>query len=105
MALNVVEIQIFGRNLKLSCPEEEVPTLRQVAQDLEQRLNELRDKTQVLSSDQIIITTALNISYELAKERAKENEIQHFYSQKLFELKNVLDSALINSNQRTKTQK
>lgn len=105
MASKVVDIQIFGRYLKFNCPEEEISALNYAAQDLEQRLNELRNKSQVLNSDQIIITVALNIAYELAKERATKHEVNDLYAKRLQELQNILESALNNNNQRSISQK
>lgn len=76
MTSTVVDVQVLGKNLKLNCPADQVAALNQAADDLNQRLDELRHKTQLLSSDQILITASLNISYELTQERAKTAQLQ-----------------------------
>ncbi|WP_392566747.1 cell division protein ZapA [Utexia brackfieldae] len=105
MASKVVDIQIFGRYLKFNCPEEEISALNHAAEDLEQRLNELRNKSQVLNSDQIIITAALNIAYELTKARASQHEVNDLYTKRLQALQDTLESVLNNNNRRSISQK
>lgn len=90
METQAVTIQIFGRTLKFNCPVDEVDALKSAAQDLETRLTNLREKSPQIGSDQLIMTAALNISYELTKEKQKSNE----FSNRLKMLQQLLDSAL-----------
>lgn len=99
MALKVVDIQVFGRHLKLNCPENAVEALNESAKDLEQRLNDVRDKSQILSSNQIIITTAINLAYELKKEREIVHELEARYAKRFAILNKKLESVLNNSKQ------
>lgn len=93
----VVSIHVFGRTLKLNCPVNEVDSLHAAAKDLDARLNELRRKTQIMNSDQLIITAALNISYELTKEKEKTQTLIECQD-RLKKLHQLLDSALIISS-------
>lgn len=94
MSTQVVNIQVFGRTLKLSCPVDEVDALNSAAKDLDHRLNELRRKTQIMNSDQLIITAALNISYELVKEKQKTGKLDNDFNERLKTLQQLLDHAL-----------
>ncbi|WP_294609518.1 cell division protein ZapA [uncultured Gilliamella sp.] len=94
METQAVTIQIFGRTLKFNCPVDEVDALNNVAKDLDARLTNLRQKLPQISSEQLIMTAALNISYELAKEKEKSEE----FSNRLKMLQQLLDSALNTSN-------
>lgn len=105
MALKVVDLHIFGRHLKLNCPENEVEALNHSATDLEMRLGHVREKSHVLSSDQIMITTALNLSYELQQEREALKKLKEVYSEQLATLTKKLESTLNNSKLRNYSQK
>lgn len=105
MALKVVDVYIFGRHLKLNCPENTIDALNEAAKELEKRFNEVRDKSQILSSDQIIITAALNIFYELSQEREIVQKLQNAYSERLTNLNDQLESVLNNSKRYTKSKK
>ncbi|MWN31641.1 cell division protein ZapA [Gilliamella sp. Pra-s65] len=94
METQAVTIQIFGRTLKFNCPVDEVDALNSAAKDLDARLTNLREKSPQISSDQLIITAALNISYELTKEKQKSNE----FGDRLKMLQQLLDSALNTNN-------
>lgn len=105
MTSKVVDIQVFGRLLKLNCPIEEVEALNMAAQDLDQRINELKRKTQVMNSDQLIMTAALNISYELTKEKLKNEQLDQNFNHRLQTLQQTLETALNNISQRSLSQK
>lgn len=72
MALTPVETQILGRTFKFNCPEEDAEALLKAAQDLNDRLQTLKAKTTITSLDQLLITAALNISYELEQTKMKD---------------------------------
>lgn len=105
MALKVIDLHVFGRHLKLNCPENEIEALNHSATDLEMRLAEVRKKSHVLSSDQIMITTALNISYELYQERKALKELTEAYSERLARLTARLEATLNNNKLRNYSQK
>ncbi|AJA44524.1 cell division protein ZapA [Frischella perrara] len=97
MDTQVVNIQVFGRTLKLTCPVNEVESLDLAAKDLDNRLNELRHKTKLMNSDQLIITAALNMSYELTKQKQKNMQLENQFNDRLKKIQNLLDNVL-NSN-------
>ncbi|MCX8574677.1 MULTISPECIES: cell division protein ZapA [unclassified Gilliamella] len=95
METQAVTIQIFGRTLKFNCPVDEVDALNNAARDLDLRLTNLREKSPQVGSDQLIMTAALNISYELTKEKEKSDQ----FSGRLKLLQQLLDSALNSNNE------
>lgn len=95
METQAVTIQIFGRTLKFNCPIDEVDALNNAAKDLEARLTKLREKSPQVGSDQLIMTAALNISYELTKEKEKSDQ----FSGRLKLLQQLLDSALTTNSE------
>ena len=98
MTSQVVDLNILGRSLKLNCPVEEIPSLKKAAEDLENRLQELRRKTQIMNSAQLIITAALNISYELTKANQLNNPLSHDYANRLQNLQLMLENTLNSVN-------
>lgn len=47
MSAQPVDIQIFGRSLRVNCPPDQRDALNQAADDLNQRLQDLKVRTRV----------------------------------------------------------
>ena len=47
MSAQPVDIQIFGRSLRVNCPPEQQDALNMAAEDLNQRLQDLKVRTRV----------------------------------------------------------
>lgn len=71
MSAQPVDLQIFGRSLRVNCPPEQRDALNQAADDLNQRLQDLKERTRVTNTEQLVFIAALNISYELTQEKRK----------------------------------
>ncbi|QCI23383.1 cell division protein ZapA [Buchnera aphidicola] len=89
MSIQYIDIKIFGRLLKVNCPNELSKDLRNAAHYLNKRLYNLKVKTGVSNTDQLIFVTALNISYELKNEKLKIREIIERLNKIITRLKNV----------------
>lgn len=63
MSAQPVDLQIFGRSLRVNCPPEQRDALNQAAEDLNQRLQDLKERTRVTNTEQLVFIAALNISY------------------------------------------
>jgi cell division protein ZapA len=74
MSAKPVDIQIFGRSLKINCPLEQQDALNMAAEDLEKRLQALKFRTKVTNTEQLVFIAALNVCYELAQEKSKTDE-------------------------------
>ena len=62
MSAQPVDIQIFGRSLRVNCPPDQRDALNQAADDLNQRLQDLKERTRVTNTEQLVFIAALNIS-------------------------------------------
>ena len=71
MSAQPVDIQIFGRSLRVNCPPDQRDALNQAADDLNQRLQDLKERTRVTNTEQLVFIAALNISYELAQKKRR----------------------------------
>lgn len=71
MSAQPVDIQVFGRSLRVNCPPEQQDALNMAAEDLSQRLQDLKVRTRVNNTEQLVFIAALNVCHELAQERLK----------------------------------
>ena len=74
MSAQPVDIQIFGRSLRVNCPPEQQDALNMAADDLNQRLQDLKVRTRVSNTEQLVFIAALNVCHELAQERLKTRD-------------------------------
>ncbi|CRK85767.1 Cell division protein ZapA [Candidatus Providencia siddallii] len=94
MSLQPVDIQIFGRLIRIKCPNEQKEDLIKSAKELEHRLHLLKDKSGVTNIEQLIFTVALNICYELAEEKTKTRIYANNMEEKIKILQNTIEQAL-----------
>ncbi len=76
MSAQPVDLQIFGRSLRVNCPPEQRDALNQAAEDLNQRLQDLKERTRVTNTEQLVFIAALNISYELTQEKSEDPRLR-----------------------------
>ncbi len=76
MSAQPVDIQIFGRSLRVNCPPDQRDALNQAADDLNQRLQDLKVRTRVTNTEQLVFIAALNISYELTQEKSEDPRLR-----------------------------
>ena len=93
MSAQPVDLQIFGRSLRVNCPPEHA--LNQAAEDLNQRLQDLKERTRVTNTEQLVFIAALNISYELTQEKAKTRDYASSMEQRIRMLQQTIDQALL----------
>lgn len=90
MSSQAVQVQILGRAIKVNCPSGQEAALKEAAKDLDNRVNELSERTKVTNTEQLLTITSLNICYEL--HIAKKEASQH--SADVYERMGLLASAL-----------
>jgi cell division protein ZapA len=77
-----VNLRILEKDYVIACPEEERETLIASAQYLNQRVQQVRDGGKIVSTERIVVVSALNIIHEyLQYKQRQENEIQTFDEQ------------------------
>ncbi|OBT17355.1 Z-ring-associated protein [Vibrio sp. UCD-FRSSP16_10] len=93
MNSQAVEIEILGKITRVNCPVGQEDALRQAALNLNQRIEDMAQKTKVANTEKLITIAALNICYELLEKEAT-SEIQQDIEQRLEFLDDKLDKAL-----------
>ncbi|WP_445494499.1 cell division protein ZapA [Photorhabdus sp. SF281] len=95
MSAQPVDIQIFGRSLRVNCPSEQKEALLAAAVELEQRLEDLKERTRVTNTEQLVFIVALNICHELAQEKVKTRDYAYNMEQKIKMLQQTIEQALV----------
>ncbi len=100
MSAQPVDIQIFGRSLRVNCPPDQRDALNQAADDLN-RLQDLKVRTRVTNTEQLVFIAALNISYELTQEKAKTRDYAASMEQRIRMLQQTIEQALLDQGRIT----
>ena len=95
MSAQPVDIQIFGRSLRVNCPPEQQQELNVAAEDLNQRLQDLKVRTRVTNTEQLVFIAALNVCHELAQERLKTRDYASNMEQRIKMLQQTIEQALL----------
>lgn len=95
MSAQPVDIQIFGRSLRVNCPPEQRDALNLAADELNQRLQDLKVRTRVTNTEQLVFIAALNICYELAQEKVKTRDYAANMEQRIRMLQQTIEQALL----------
>ncbi len=66
-----VDVDIMGREFRVTCPDEEREELLQAVTYLDKKMCEIRDTGKVVGSERIAIMAALNIAHELLATRVR----------------------------------
>ncbi|CAQ83246.1 MULTISPECIES: cell division protein ZapA [Photorhabdus] len=101
MSAQPVDIQIFGRSLRVNCPSEQKEALLAAAVELEQRLENLKERTRVSNTEQLVFIVALNICHELAQEKVKTRDYAYNMEQKIKMLQQTIEQALMEQGRTT----
>jgi cell division protein ZapA len=94
MSAQPVDIQIFGRSLRVNCPPE----------DLNQRLQDLKVRTRVTNTEQLVFIAALNVCHELAQERLKTRDYASNMEQRIRMLQQTIEQALLEQGRITERE-
>ncbi|MDV7106264.1 cell division protein ZapA [Vibrio sp. TH_r3] len=94
MSNNAVEIEILGKLTRVNCPPGQEDSLRQAAQDLDNRLQEMTQRTKVSNIEKLLTIAALNICYELQQIKSEKDNSQEQITKRLEQLSASLDEAL-----------
>ncbi|MCT4708406.1 cell division protein ZapA [Enterobacteriaceae bacterium H11S18] len=104
MSAQPVDIQIFGRSLRVNCPPEQQDALNQAADELNQRLQDLKVRTRVTNTEQLVFIAALNICYELTQEKSKTRDYAANMEQRIKMLQQTIEQALLEQGRITDRQ-
>ena len=95
--IDVVLINIMGREFKIKCPKDKIDELQKAADYLDSKMQEVRRGDKSIAIDRVAITAALNIAHDLilAKQNphSKSND-DNVPSESLDNLKQKINRAL-----------
>ena len=97
MSTTAVDISILGRHFKVGSPSEDVDELHQTAAVLNNKLEEIRTKTNIKNLEQLAVMAALNFCHELRQERHKTTEYTNTVDDRIQLLQDTIERALINN--------
>ena len=69
MSKEPITLHIAGKEHKLTCLPEDAPDLAAAAQEVDRRVDVLRSASNTLSSEKAIALAALDLAFELTKNR------------------------------------
>ena len=95
MSAQPVDLHIFGRSLRVNCPPDQQDALNQAATELDQRLQDLKERTRVTNTEQLVFIAALNICHELAQEKNKTRDYASNMEQRIRMLQQTIEQALL----------
>ncbi len=91
----MVSIQILGRTLNVNCPVEEQEDLQQAVINLNERLQDLKQRLKVINREQLITIVALNLCNELLQTEQKGRAQLDAVVSKIGLLQRCLEQALL----------
>ncbi|KLN97600.1 cell division protein ZapA [Moellerella wisconsensis] len=94
MSAQPVDLQIFGRSMRVNCPPEQQEALLLAADELEQRLQDLKNRSGVTNTEQLVFIVALNVCHELAQEKTKTRDYAYNMEEKIKMLQQTIEQAL-----------
>jgi len=62
---NSLNITIMDKDYRVACPQDQHASLRESAEFLNNRLNEIKHKGSIIGTERIAIMAALNLAHEL----------------------------------------
>jgi cell division protein ZapA len=92
-----VDVNIMGREFKISCSEEEREGLITAVNYLDKKMREIRDTGKVIGVERIAIMAALNLSHELLTSRSGGFDIGE-YKRRIASMQEQIDAVTADQN-------
>ncbi|GAB2636543.1 cell division protein ZapA [Vibrio panuliri] len=97
MSSQAVEVEILGKLTRVNCPAGQEEALLQAAKRLNDRLQDMTDKTKVTNEVHLLTIAALNFCYDLEtrdNSTHEQQELQLQLNERMEKLNTSLDEAL-----------
>ena len=69
--MNTLNIEVMGRKIALSAPEEETDILREAVRMLNSKIETVRAQNTVMESETVIIFAALNLVHDFLRDQGR----------------------------------
>lgn len=93
MSSENLKINILNQEYTVNCPSDQRQELSAAASYLDEQMRKIKEEGKINDTAKIAIMAALNISFDLLKFQAQDNDDTHHYGQ-LRKLNNKVDDAL-----------
>lgn len=88
-----MEVEILGKLTRVNCPPGQEQALQEAADELNQRLKQMTERTKVHNVEQLLTIAALNACYEVKQLETKSTDNEKL-NQRLSLLNDALEKAL-----------
>ncbi len=92
-------VKILDKEYRIACEPEEINSLKESAQYLNDQMRLIRDKGSVIGSDRIAVMAALNITHELLHKTTDSDTLTDIISKRMKNLRDKVELALNQTNQ------
>jgi len=92
-----VDVNIMGREFKVSCAEDEREGLMTAVSYLDKKMREIRDSGKVVGVERIAVMAALNLAHELMTARSGGFDIGDF-KRRIVSMQEQIDETLAEQN-------
>lgn len=92
-------VYILGKSYQIKCGENDIVSLQEAADFLEEKMQEIRKIAHVLSIDRVALLAALNMSHQLLTLQHEKKCLSENVNDRLSDLQTNLDKVLLPSNQ------
>lgn len=86
-----ISVNLMGKDYLVACPEEAEHDLREAAQYLDSKMQEIRASGRIIGSEKVAVMAALNIAYEMNARREADASATR---QKLTDLTQLITQTL-----------
>ena len=94
-----VSVRILAKEYQISCPMEEREALLDSADLLNSKMREIRDSGRIVGLDRIAVMAALNMANDLLHAKARDQQMEGDFSQRLKLISDRVETALSGSQQ------
>lgn len=102
MAQRIVTVHVNGKKLKVSCPEGQESALIKASEDVDSRLKDVANSKQILTTEQSLMITALNLANELQQLKTQVEKDKVDTDEKIQLLQSTIEQALLDANKNSK---
>ncbi|RKZ38204.1 MAG: cell division protein ZapA [Gammaproteobacteria bacterium] len=89
-----VNLHILGKDYVVACPEEERDTLMDSAQYFNEKVQEVREGGKVVSTERIVVVSALNIIHEYLQYQQQQENDRLMFGDEIGEMEKKIKLAL-----------
>jgi cell division protein ZapA len=94
---DTVIINILGREFKIKCPKDKVAELKEAANYLNEKMQEIHHGDKLITIDRVAVTAALNIAHELILAKQQSQSNIYGLDKRLLNIKNKLRQTLVST--------